>query len=166
MGQSITVTVNGTVHTAEVEPRTLLVHFLREQLNLTGTHIGCDTSTCGCCTVHLDGDAVLSCSTLAVQCDGREVRTVEGLQAEDGTLHPIQQAFHENHGLQCGYCTPGMMMAAVGIIASSVASLGPGAACNTRVIRARHACGRWQQQHCVTFLTFAFIACIVWWCRV
>ena len=91
-------------------------YFLREQLNLTGTHIGCDTSTCGCCTVHVDGDAVLSCSTLAIQCDGREVRTVEGLQSEDGTLHPIQQAFHENHGLQCGYCTPGMMMAAVGII--------------------------------------------------
>jgi carbon-monoxide dehydrogenase small subunit len=84
MGETITVTVNGTAHTAEVEPRTLLVHFLREQLNLTGTHIGCDTSTCGCCTVHLDGDAVLSCSTLAVQCDGREVRTVEGLQAADG----------------------------------------------------------------------------------
>ena len=110
MGQTITVTVNGTAHTAEVEPRTLLVHFLREQLNLTGTHIGCDTSTCGCCTVHVDGDAVLACSTLAVQCDGRAVRTVEGLQAEDGTLHPIQQAFHENHGLQCGYCTPGFIM--------------------------------------------------------
>ena len=116
MGQSITVTVNGTAHTAEVEPRTLLVHFLREQLNLTGTHIGCDTSTCGCCTVLVDGDAVLACSTLAVQCDGRAVRTVEGLQAEDGTLHPIQQAFHENHGLQCGYCTPGMMMAGLGVI--------------------------------------------------
>ena len=116
MGETITVTVNGTAHTAEVEPRTLLVHFLREQLNLTGTHIGCDTSTCGCCTVHLDGDAVLSCSTLAVQCDGREVRTVEGLQAEDGTLHPIQQAFHENHGLQCGYCTPGMVMTTVELL--------------------------------------------------
>ena len=117
MGQSITVTVNGTVHTAEVEPRTLLVHFLREQLNLTGTHIGCDTSTCGCCTVHLDGDTILACSTLAVQCDGSEVRTVEGLQADDGALHPIQQAFHENHGLQCGFCTPGMLMAASSLLA-------------------------------------------------
>ena len=116
MGETITVTVNGTAHTAEVEPRTLLVHFLREQLNLTGTHIGCDTSTCGCCTVHLDGDTILACSTLAVQCDGSEVRTVEGLQADDGALHPIQQAFHENHGLQCGFCTPGMMMAALGVI--------------------------------------------------
>ncbi len=115
MRQSITVTVNGTAHTADVEPRTLLVHFLREQLNLTGTHIGCDTSTCGCCTVHLDGEAVLSCSTLAIQADGRAVRTVEGLQ-QNGELHPIQKAFYENHGLQCGFCTPGMMMAALGVI--------------------------------------------------
>ena len=115
MGQTITVTVNGTAHTAEVDPRTLLVHFLREELTLTGTHIGCDTSTCGCCTVHLDGEPVLSCSVLAVQADGRAVRTVEGL-AEGGELHPIQQAFHENHGLQCGYCTPGMMMTGLGVI--------------------------------------------------
>ncbi len=115
MRQSITVTVNGTAHTADVEPRTLLVHFLREQLNLTGTHIGCDTSTCGCCTVHLDGEAVLSCSTLAIQADGCAVRTVEGLQ-QNGELHPIQKAFYENHGLQCGFCTPGMMMAALGVI--------------------------------------------------
>ena len=115
MGQTITVTVNGTAHTAEVDPRTLLVHFLREELTLTGTHIGCDTSTCGCCTVHLDGEPVLSCSVLAVQADGCAVRTVEGL-AEGGELHPIQQAFHENHGLQCGFCTPGMMMAALGVI--------------------------------------------------
>lgn len=115
MRQSITVTVNGTAHTADVEPRTLLVHFLREQLNLTGTHIGCDTSTCGCCTVQLDGEAVLSCSTLAIQADGRAVRTVEGLQ-QNGELHPIQKAFYENHGLQCGFCTPGMMMAALGVI--------------------------------------------------
>ncbi len=115
MRQSITVTVNSTAHTADVEPRTLLVHFLREQLNLTGTLIGCDTSTCGCCTVHLDGEAVLSCSILAIQADGRAVRTVEGLQ-QNGELHPIQKAFHENHGLQCGYCTPGMMMAALGVI--------------------------------------------------
>jgi len=115
MGQTITVTVNGTAHTAEVDPRTLLVHFLREQLTLTGTHIGCDTSTCGCCTVHLDGEPVLSCSVLAVQVDGCAVRTVEGL-AEGGELHPIQQAFHENHGLQCGFCTPGMMMTGLGVI--------------------------------------------------
>ncbi len=115
MGQTITVTVNGTAHTADVEPRTLLVHFLREQLTLTGTHIGCDTSTCGCCTVHLDGEPVLSCSVLAVQADGCAVRTVEGL-SEGGELHPIQQAFHENHGLQCGFCTPGMMMTALGVI--------------------------------------------------
>ena len=115
MGQTITVTVNGTAHTAEVEQRQLLVHFLRETLNLTGTHVGCDTSTCGCCTVHLNGEAILSCSLLAVQADGCAVRTVEGLQ-QDGVLHPIQQAFHENHGLQCGFCTPGMMMAALGVI--------------------------------------------------
>ena len=115
MGQTITVTVNGTAHTAEVEQRMLLVHFLRETLNLTGTHIGCDTSTCGCCTVHLDGETVLSCSLLAVQADGRAVRTVEGLE-QNGELHPIQRAFHENHGLQCGFCTPGMMMSALGVI--------------------------------------------------
>jgi len=115
MSQTITVTVNGTAHTAEVEQRQLLVHFLRETLNLTGTHVGCDTSTCGCCTVHLNGEAILSCSLLAVQADGCAVRTVEGLQ-QDGVLHPIQQAFHENHGLQCGFCTPGMMMAALGVI--------------------------------------------------
>lgn len=115
MGQTITVTVNGTAHTAEVEQRTLLVHFLRETLNLTGTHIGCDTSTCGCCTVHLDGETVLSCSLLAVQADGRAVRTVEGLE-QNGELHPIQRAFYENHGLQCGFCTPGMMMSALGVI--------------------------------------------------
>ena len=115
MGHTITVTVNGTAHTAEVEQRTLLVHFLRETLNLTGTHIGCDTSTCGCCTVHLDGETVLSCSLLAVQADGRAVRTVEGLE-QNGELHPIQRAFYENHGLQCGFCTPGMMMSALGVI--------------------------------------------------
>ena len=115
MGQTITVTVNGTAHTAEVEQRTLLVHFLRETLNLSGTHIGCDTSTCGCCTVHLDGETVLSCSLLAVQADGSAVRTVEGLE-QNGELHPIQRAFYENHGLQCGFCTPGMMMSALGVI--------------------------------------------------
>ena len=115
MSQEITLTVNGAVHTVSVEPRRLLVHVLREDLGLTGTHIGCDTSSCGACTVHVDGVAALSCSILAVQADGAEIRTVEGL-ASNGTLHPIQKAFHEHHGLQCGYCTPGMMMAAVGII--------------------------------------------------
>ena len=115
MSEDITLTVNGTVHTVSVEPRRLLVHVLREDLGLTGTHIGCDTSSCGACTVHIDGAAALSCSILAVQADGAEIRTVEGL-ASDGRLHPIQRAFHEHHGLQCGYCTPGMMMAAIGII--------------------------------------------------
>jgi carbon-monoxide dehydrogenase small subunit len=113
--QTITLTVNGVEHTLSVEPRRLLVHVLREDLGLTGTHIGCDTSSCGACTVHLNGDSVLSCTTLAVQADGGEVRTVEGLASASG-LHPIQQAFHERHALQCGYCTPGMMMAAVHLI--------------------------------------------------
>ena len=116
----ITVTVNGTAHTAEVEPRTLLVHLLREQLDLTGTHIGCDTSSCGACTVLIDGETVLSCSTLAVQADGASITTVEGLST-NGELHPIQRAFHERHGLQCGFCTPGMMIAAVGLIESGQA---------------------------------------------
>jgi len=115
VSEEITLTVNGAVHTVSVEPRRLLVHVLREDLGLTGTHIGCDTSSCGACTVHVDGEAALSCSILAVQADGSEIRTVEGL-ASNGELHPIQRAFHEHHGLQCGYCTPGMMMAAVGII--------------------------------------------------
>jgi aerobic carbon-monoxide dehydrogenase small subunit len=108
----INVRVDGIPYTDEVEPRTLLVHYLREQLGKVGTVVGCDTSNCGACTVALDGRSVKSCSVLAVQADGCEVVTVEGLQAEDGTLHPIQQAFHENHALQCGYCTPGMIMAA------------------------------------------------------
>jgi len=115
VSQEITLTVNGAVHTVSVEPRRLLVHVLREDLGLTGTHIGCDTSSCGACTVQVDGVAALSCSILAVQADGAEIGTVEGL-ASNGELHPIQRAFHEHHGLQCGYCTPGMMMAAVGII--------------------------------------------------
>jgi len=115
VSQEITLTVNGAVHTVSVEPRRLLVHVLREDLGLTGTHIGCDTSSCGACTVQVDGVAALSCSILAVQADGAEIRTVEGL-ASNGELHPIQRAFHEHHGLQCGYGTPGMMMAAVGII--------------------------------------------------
>ena len=108
----INVTVDGISYVDEVEPRTLLVHYLREQLGKVGTVVGCDTSNCGACTVALDGQSVKSCSVLAVQVDGSEVVTVEGLAAEDGTLHPIQQAFHDCHGLQCGFCTPGMMMAA------------------------------------------------------
>ena len=103
------VTINGKVHAAEVESRLLLVHFLRENLNMTGTHIGCDTTSCGACTVQLNGKPVKSCTVLAVQADGMEVKTVEGL-AQNGKLHPIQEAFHENHGLQCGFCTPGMLM--------------------------------------------------------
>ena len=105
----ISVTVNGEVKEAEVEPRLLLVHFLREAVNLTGTHIGCDTTHCGACTVILDGRPVKSCTVLAVQANGREVMTVEGLE-QGGKLHPIQEAFTEEHGLQCGFCTPGMMM--------------------------------------------------------
>jgi aerobic carbon-monoxide dehydrogenase small subunit len=113
--RSLTVTVNGVEHTEAVEPRTLLVHFLRERLDLTGTHVGCDTSNCGACTVWLDGAAVKSCTVLAVQADGCELTTIEGI-AENGTLHPMQQAFHEHHGLQCGYCTPGMVMAAIKLL--------------------------------------------------
>lgn len=105
----VNITVNGKPYEADVESRLLLVHFLRENLNLTGTHIGCDTTSCGACTVQLNGTPVKSCSVLAVQADGMEVKTVEGL-ATNGKLHPIQEALHENHGLQCGYCTPGMMM--------------------------------------------------------
>lgn len=112
----ISVTVNGVKHTAAVEPRTLLVHFVREQLGLTGTNIGCDTSSCGACSLHLDGEAVKSCTILAVQADGAEVTTIEGMASADGTLHPMQQAFMENHGLQCGYCTPGMVMAATSLL--------------------------------------------------
>ena len=107
----VSVTVNGVAREAEVEPRTLLVYFLRETLGLTGTNVGCDTSSCGSCTVLVDGESVKSCNLLAVQVDGREVTTIEGM-ADDGQLHPIQEAFHRNHGLQCGYCTPGMIMAA------------------------------------------------------
>lgn len=110
----IVLTVNGTRTELDVEPRQLLVHALREQLGLTGTNVGCDTSTCGSCTVHLDGESVKSCTVLAVQADGRNVTTIEGLGA-DG-LHPVQRAFMENHALQCGYCTPGMIMAAVSLL--------------------------------------------------
>jgi aerobic carbon-monoxide dehydrogenase small subunit len=109
------ITVNGERHESEIEPRLLLVHYLREVLGLTGTHVGCDTSNCGACTVHLDGDAVKSCTVLAAQADGAEVTTIEGLTPGDG-LHPLQQAFWEHHGLQCGYCTPGMIMAAADLL--------------------------------------------------
>src|SRR5579884_3559832 len=107
----VRITVNGSTHRDEAEPRLLLVHYLRDTLRLTGTHVGCDTSQCGACTVLLDGVAVKSCTVLAVQADGSEVTTIEGL-ARDGALHPLQEAFWEHHGLQCGYCTPGMIMAA------------------------------------------------------
>jgi aerobic carbon-monoxide dehydrogenase small subunit len=110
----IVLTVNGTRTELDVEPRQLLVHALREQLGLTGTNVGCDTSTCGSCTVHLDGEAVKSCTVLAVQADGRNVTTIEGIGA--GGLHPVQRAFMENHALQCGYCTPGMIMAAASLL--------------------------------------------------
>ncbi len=108
---NVSVTVNGVAREAEVEPRTLLVYFLRETLGLTGTNVGCDTSSCGSCTVLLDGESVKSCTLLAVQVDGREITTIEGM-ASDGQMHPIQEAFRNNHGLQCGFCTPGMVMAA------------------------------------------------------
>ena len=114
--RQIAVTVNGKRHEAEVEPRQLLVYFLREQLRLTGTNVGCDTSSCGSCTVLLDGESVKSCTLLAVQADGHEVTTIEGLAEADGTFHPVQQAFHEQHALQCGFCTPGMVMAAVSFL--------------------------------------------------
>ena len=111
----IGVTVNGARHEAEVEPRQLLVYFLREQLGLKGTNVGCDTSSCGACTVLLDGESVKSCNVLAVQADGSEITTIEGLAGDDG-LHPVQQAFHEKHALQCGYCTPGFVMATVSLL--------------------------------------------------
>ena len=120
MKSAVTITVNGEPRTAEAEPRTLLVHLLREHLNLTGTHVGCDTSNCGACTVWLDGEAVKSCTLLAVQADGREVTTIEGI-SENGDLHPMQQAFHEHHALQCGYCTPGMVMTAIKLLEANPA---------------------------------------------
>jgi carbon-monoxide dehydrogenase small subunit len=111
----VTVEVNGTTYSHDVEPRLLLVHYLRENCGLTGTNVGCDTSSCGACTVHLNGESAKSCTVLAVQADGQRITTIEGL-AKDGQLHPMQQAFHENHALQCGYCTPGMVMAAIGLL--------------------------------------------------
>jgi aerobic carbon-monoxide dehydrogenase small subunit len=114
----VTMTVNGEQRTTEVEPRLLLVHYLRDVLGLTGTHVGCDTSNCGACTVHLDGDAVKSCTVLAAQADGAEVTTIEGIGSE-GALHPVQEGFWEHHGLQCGYCTPGMIMAGADLLAKN-----------------------------------------------
>jgi len=114
----ITVTVNGKAYQREVEPRLLLVEFIRATLGLTGTHIGCDTSYCGACTIIVDGDTVKSCTLLAVQADGSEILTVEGLE-QDGELHPLQQAFSQNHGLQCGFCTPGMLMSSLALLAEN-----------------------------------------------
>jgi len=111
----VTITVNGTTHESEVEPRTLLVQYVRENLGLTGTNIGCDTSSCGACSLHLDGESVKSCTLLAAQADGGTVTTIEGL-AKGDVMHPMQKAFMDNHGLQCGFCTPGMVMAAIGLL--------------------------------------------------
>ena len=112
----VTLNINGVEQSHDVEPRTLLVQFIRESAGLTGTNIGCDTSSCGACTVHLNGESIKSCTVLAAQVDGMEVTTIEGLAQSDGTLHPMQQAFHECHALQCGYCTPGMIMACVSLV--------------------------------------------------
>ena len=116
MTSKVTLTVNGKERSADVEARTLLAELLRDHLGLTGTHVGCDTTQCGCCVVHVDGKAVKSCTMLAVQANGKQVTTIEGLAAADGTLHPMQEAFREHHGLQCGFCTPGMIMSAVDIV--------------------------------------------------
>ena len=112
---SVSMTVNGQAVTRDVEPRTLLVEFLRQQLDLTGTHVGCDTSQCGACVVHIDGQSVKSCTVLALQAEGRQITTIEGL-AKNGELHPMQAAFREHHGLQCGFCTPGMIMSAIDLV--------------------------------------------------
>ena len=115
MGRSVSITVNGTTHQNDIEPRTLLSTYIREVINLTGTHVGCDTSNCGACTVILNGSAVKSCTLFAVQADGGEITTIEGL-AGDGELHPLQEGFWEKHGLQCGFCTPGMILAAYDLL--------------------------------------------------
>jgi len=112
----VSININGTQQTHDVESRTLLVQYIREHAGLTGTNIGCDTSSCGACSIHLNGEAVKSCTILAAQADGEEIKTIEGMADADGTLHPMQQAFMENHGLQCGYCTPGMVMAATSLL--------------------------------------------------
>ena len=116
MSVPISLTINGKACRADIDPRTLLVQFIREEVGLTGTHVGCDTAQCGACTVHVNGNAVKSCSILALQVAGAEITTIEGLAAKDGTLHPMQAAFRECHGLQCGFCTPGMVMCAVKIL--------------------------------------------------
>jgi aerobic-type carbon monoxide dehydrogenase small subunit (CoxS/CutS family) len=118
----VALTVNGARHEVDLEPRELLVYVLRERLGLTGTNVGCDTSSCGACTVLVNGESVKSCTMLGVQADGVEITTIEGLAAADGSLHPVQQAFHEHHALQCGYCTPGMVMAAVSLIDAAEAT--------------------------------------------
>ncbi len=115
----VSMSVNGDTQTSDVEPRTLLVHHIRDTLGLTGTNIGCDTSSCGACTIHVNGESVKSCTMLAVQADGTEITTIEGLAGDDGELHPMQAAFMECHGLQCGYCTPGMVMAASSLVAEN-----------------------------------------------
>ena len=112
----VSMTVNGEVREHDVEPRLLLVHYIREVVGLTGTNVGCDTSSCGACTVLVDGESIKSCTVFAVQADGASITTIEGLADPDGTMHPMQRAFHENHGLQCGYCTPGMVLAAVSLL--------------------------------------------------
>jgi carbon-monoxide dehydrogenase small subunit len=112
----VSLTVNGTQHTVEIEGRTLLVELLREKLHLTGTHVGCDTSQCGACVVHVNGESVKSCTMLAMQANGGQVTTIEGLAAADGTLHPMQEMFREHHALQCGFCTPGMVMSAIDLV--------------------------------------------------
>jgi carbon-monoxide dehydrogenase small subunit len=122
MTVKVTTTVNGKQVSGDVEPNTLLVHFIREHLGLTGTHVGCDTSQCGACTVHVDGKPIKSCTMLALQAEGHQVTTIEGI-GEAGNLHPMQAAFQENHGLQCGFCTPGMIMAGIGIVERNRGSL-------------------------------------------
>jgi carbon-monoxide dehydrogenase small subunit len=119
----VSMSVNGETRTSDVEPRTLLVHHIRDDLGLTGTNIGCDTSSCGACTIHVNGESVKSCTMLAVQADGAQITTIEGLAGDDGELHPMQAAFMECHGLQCGYCTPGMVMAATSLVAENTAGL-------------------------------------------
>lgn len=119
----VSMSVNGETRTSDVEPRTLLVHHIRDDLGLTGTNIGCDTSSCGACTIHVNGESVKSCTMLAVQADGTEITTIEGLAGDNGELHPMQAAFMECHGLQCGYCTPGMVMAATSLVAENPSGL-------------------------------------------
>jgi carbon-monoxide dehydrogenase small subunit len=116
MTVKVSMTVNGKAASADVEERTLLVNFIRDQLRLTGTHVGCDTAQCGACTIHLDGRAVKSCNMLAMQAEGAEIVTIEGIAKADGTLHPMQEAFRQHHGLQCGFCTPGMVMSAIDLV--------------------------------------------------